>query len=170
MKRISVIIAALLIGTCCTAQHRAAIGTDLGSMIRNGIMNLSAGYGFKERWSVTWKTGIGIGNYTKDEDSEYNEHLSEFVTPRKSRKLIKENCISIQYWFDKAYDGAYLETGCRSGTDIEADCTIGAGYCIHIWKGLTAVLSYETDLLDSFNEDKPTGPGLSIGLRWVITK
>lgn len=168
MKRISVIFAALLMGTYCLAQHRTAIGTDLGPMIRSGILNLSAGYGFKERWSVTWNTGIGMGNHMKDGDTEYDAHLSEFDMPRESRKQIKESCISIQYWFDRTFDGAYLETGCRSGTDIVADCMIGAGYCIHIWKGLTAVLSYESDLLASLQEEKPTGSGLSIGLRWVI--
>lgn len=168
MKRIYAITFILFMGISVPAQHKGAIGTDLGKMIGNSIINISAGYGFASRWSATWHTEINTEPFCKEADQEHEEHKEEFIEPQERRETTYRNSLSVEYWTYTTYEGFFLKTGCRCGTDLE--CIIGAGYFIPIWRGMKAILSYENDILASLRGGKPTGTGITIGIYWIIQK
>ncbi len=169
MKRISVVILAMTIGMSGFAQYKSHIGVDVGSMMMGNSVNLSAGYGFCGRWSVSWKVEIGTKMLDREYDSEYKDHIAELEDNAGTVSLPSGNSISIQYWPDSIYNGAWVETGCRCTYGRQADCMIGAGYMIPIWRGMKAVLAFQTDLLASLREDRSAGTGLTIGICWIIT-
>ena len=170
MKRISAMIIFIMMGTGVFAQGRSVLGIDIGDMMRNRRMNISAGYGFSDRWSASWKVEIDTDAFATDNDSEYNAHLGEFIGTKEKSGLPCSCCLSVRYWPVHAYEGLYLETGCRYTEDIDTDCIIGAGYFIPITKGLKLALSYETCLTDRFRENRQTGPGITLGLFLIIRK
>ena len=149
-------ISAVLLCICSHAQPRFCLGIDLGSLIRNGGITVTAGCGFSSRWSVTWRAESGICPFSAKEDNEYEEHLGEFEVPREKAQSIRNS--------------SYLEAGVRCTQDMRADCCIGAGYCIPICKGLCTIISAGTDILSTLREGKASGTGLSIGVYWTIGK
>lgn len=170
MKRITSLIFAMTIGLSCLAQNKSCIGIDAGSMIRGCGMNISAGYGFCMRWSVSWKAELNADIFKGRHDQEYMEHSSEFDAISETKLLPYGNSIMLQYWPDSIYKGAWLETGCRCTLDkLHTDCVIGAGYMIPVWRGLKASLSYQMSMLESLQESKLSGTGLTIGIYWTIT-
>lgn len=170
MKRISAVILVLTAGLTCLARHKVAIGTDLGDMMMRRTVGICAGYEISDRWTVTWKAGIGIRKSHPEHDNEYSEHQAEFSVPEESRQIPYGSTICLQYWPDNAYDGIFLGAGYRCSERAKADCTLAIGYAIPIWRGLRMTLAYETDLLASFKEEKPAGNGLTIGICWIIKK
>lgn len=169
MKRILTMIFVITIGINCLAQHKSCVGIDAGSLIRRGAMNISAGYGFSDRWSISWKFETGTQLFNSGHDIEYKEHLEELSDNPETYYQAYGSSIHLQYWLDSIYAGVWLETGCRCTDRVRADCVIGAGYMIPVWKGLKAALSYHASLLESFREGKPSGTGLTIGIYWTIT-
>ena len=169
MKRISAIIFTIAIGGGCLAQQKSCLGIDAGRIVREGGISISAGYGFSRRWSASWKMELDARVFESEYDSEYREHLGEFNGPGNQEQPTRGNSITLQYWIDSIYEGAWIEAGCRCTDRMQADCVIGAGYVIPVWKGLKATLSYQTSLLESFRQGKPSGAGLTIGISWIIT-
>ena len=168
MKRISAIFLGLLIGTAAFSQHKVAIGTDLGRMLKNGSLNISAGYGFSGRWSVSWTADIAVWDILKKENSEHEMHLAEFDALQEHTPVARNYMTAVRYWPAGTYDGVWMEAGFRCSEDARADCCIGIGYSIPIWRGMMAVLSYGADILTSSREGKPSGNGLTIGIFWTI--
>lgn len=162
-------ILALTIGLTSLAQHTSCIGIDAGGMIRGGDVNLSAGYGFCSRWSLSWKAELNAGIFKAGHDREYADHLAEFNASTETEQMPYGNSIMLQYWPDSIYEGIWLETGCRCSGMLRTDCMIGVGYMIPVWKGLKASLSYQASLLESLREGKPSEAGLTIGIYWTIT-
>ena len=162
-------IFAMTIGLSCPAQHKSCIGIDAGSTIMTGSVNLSAGYGFCSRWSVSWKAELNAGILKAGHDREYADHLAEFNASTETEQMPYGNSIMLQYWPDSIYEGIWLETGCRCSGILRTDCMIGVGYMISVWKGLKASLSYQASLLESLREGKPSEAGLTIGIYWTIT-
>lgn len=169
MKQIPAMIFAIIIGFNSFAQHKSHISLDMGSILKGESINLSAGYGFSSRWSVSWKTEMNMQILRAEHDKEYMAHISEFSDNTVKSSPPYGNSISIQYWPDSVYEGAWLEAGCRCTEKFKADCVIGVGYMIHVWKGLKTVLSYQTDLLSSLKEGRSSGTGLTLGIYWIIT-
>ena len=159
----------MLIGLNSFAQQKSHISLDMGSIFRSKSIHLSAGYGFHGRWSVSWKTDMSTQTLRMEQDNEYMDHISEFSDDIMTSSLPYGNSVSIQYWPDSVYEGAWLEAGCWCSDKFQTDCIIGAGYMIPVWKDLKAVLSYQTGLLSSLKEGKPSGAGLTIGISWIIT-
>ena len=163
----SAIIFTLITGFTCLAQHKVNIGLDIGPILKNGSIGLYAGYGFG-KWSASYSAETGI--VRKSVDMEYEEHLSEFTETYKSEISICRHQVSVCYWLDETYKGAYLEIGCRSGVKIKADCTLGIGYNIPVWKGLSISLSYDTDLMASIRSGKAEGKGAGLSVCWTIKR
>lgn len=168
MKRISAIFLCLLIGTAAFPQHKVEIGTDLGRMLKKGVLNISAGYGFSDRWSLSWTADICTRLPKKEDSIEHEMHMAEFEVMNDKRSGICSSMMAVRYWPAGTYEGVWMEAGCRCTEGTGADCCIGVGYSIPIWRGLTAGLSYGADILASLRESKPSGNGLTIGIFWII--
>ena len=170
MKLIVAILSALLTGVCSYAQHQSAIGIDISSAIKTRQIEVSGSYGFGKKWSASYSGDFQIRIPGKETDMEYEEHVSEFNASIEYDFPLDNHHIAVEYWTEQAYEGLYLQIGCRCNNDIQVDCTVGAGFCIHIWKGLSVTLSYMKDLMGSFKAGAPTGKGANITLNWIINK
>ncbi|MBO7192622.1 MAG: hypothetical protein J6V17_04455 [Bacteroidales bacterium] len=163
----SAIIFTLITSFTCLAQHKVSIGIDIGQIMNSGNIGLHAGYGFAEKWSASYSVETDI--VKNSTDIEYENHLSEFTEIQSPEISACNHLLSVYYWFDETYKGAYLEFGCRSGEKIRTDCTLGIGYNIPIWKGLSIVLSYGTDLIASMKSGKTEGKGAGLSICWTIS-
>lgn len=157
MKVLPIIYAILFIGTCASAQnHSAAIGIDIGGLIRTGTAEISGSYGFMDNWSASWSVGIDTGGIPWKENQEYLQHLSEFEAAQEKEKPTSACRIRAQYWIRSTYEGPYLEAGIKGTKDGKAEHMLGFGYCVPVCDRIRAVISYGT------------GDGLSIGIHWMF--
>lgn len=167
MKRICVIILSF-IAASASAQNMPFIGIDAGGTIRTGETAFSAGYGFHEHWSASWEIGVDLSEIMTVSDSEQKEHLGEFEESSEKASSFRRSVISAQYWIDRTFQGAYIKAGAMVGRNFKADCMIGIGYFIPVWKGIRASFEYETGILDPTREDRISGKGITIGICWII--
>lgn len=153
-----------------TAQNKSSLGFDLGGMLTEGEVRIMAGYGFHDRWSVRYSTAIGIEAWKPAADHESESHKTEFGQSEERSPSSRHTSLSFLYWPKQTYDGMYMGIGGRYDMNGKAGCIISIGYCIPIWKGLSAALSYNTDITASIREMKPGGEGMTIELCWTIGK
>ncbi|MBR5835853.1 MAG: hypothetical protein IKY66_06775 [Bacteroidales bacterium] len=168
MKSILTVIFVLLIGECAAAQHKAAAGIDLTGIIRSKSLNISASYGFTESWSASWMSSIDLSLLKDEESQEEEEHRSEFSHTQTEIQMTGSHSLTFQYWPGNVFTGTYMTAGIKRIGDGKTDCIVGAGYCIPVWKGLRMNISYETDIISSFQDKAPTGRGLHIGIQWTL--
>lgn len=170
MRLILCILTLMLAVTSGNAQSKAILGVDMSRALRNGDIKILSGYGFHERWSIRFTTTISTDSIQPATDPEYECHKEEFSPSYERAVLSPSSTLSMQYWARNAYEGTFLEIGCRYGYGTRTDCIIGIGYCIPIWKGLSAVISCSTDMISSLNERQFSGEGISLDICWMIGK
>lgn len=170
MKRILSILILMLTAISGGARNKAVLGIDMSRVLRDGDIKIVAGYGFHERWSVRYSTAISTDPIRKTTDPEYECHKEELSTSYGKTAIHPSSTLSMQYWTRNAYEGTFLEIGCRYGFNTRTDCIIGLGYCIPIWKGLSAVISCSTDMISTFDERQYFGEGISLDICWSIGK
>ena len=157
MRALQFIYAILFIGTYASAQnHSAAVGTDIGGLIRTGAAEISGSYGFTERWSALWSVGIDTKDIPWRENREYVEHMTEFEAVQEKEESTSLCRMGVQYWIRETYEGPYLEAGIKGTKDGKAVCLLGFGYCVPVYDRIRASISYGTE------------GGLSIGLYWIF--
>ena len=169
MKRTLSAIAAIFLSTYAFAHVRTALGTDLMPLLEKGHIRFQAGHGFNERWSASFSAELDARIYPRVTDAEYKDHLYEFG---EGPEEVSENdgCfrMSVCYWTKETYKGMFLGVGCRCSFNESPDCFLDIGYAIHIWKGLTMIFSYGTDLIATSRSGRHIGQGAGIGLYWTI--
>lgn len=168
MRRISAIVYALFIAVNSFAQYSCALGIDLAAVMQTGGVNITAIGQIGSRWSVSWRSEISIESILDTKDIEYDEHHGEFIKPYQRGKVLHNSSIGVEYWPHGTFQGTYLGTGLTCLEDIRADCYMSIGYCIHIYKGFCAIMSYGTDILATTRNGKPSGAGLGIKILLVI--
>lgn len=149
-------IAAVFLSIGGFAQGIASVGMDFMPLSgRNGTI-IYGGYGFTGKWSASFSAGIPLRPAGNASDKEHMEHLAEFDgSPDDSQINDGAVSISLEYWPEGTYEGFYMGAGCRYVIGLSPECTIGIGYSMPVWKGLTSLLSYGTE-------------GFRLGLRWTI--
>lgn len=167
MKRVMVIIGVLFFGMSATARNRLSIGFDAGGALKDGQWKVLTGFGFHEHWSVRYSTVIGTEAWRRGTDEEYETHRSEFVIQEHKPACTSDTCISVLYWPRTVYKGLFTGLGGRNDREGKTGCIISLGYCIPVWKGLSAAVSYSTCITDTIN-DKSYKEGLTFEICWII--
>ena len=167
MKRVLVIIGVLFFGMSTTAQNRLSIGFDAGGALKDGQWKVLTGFGFHEHWSVRYSTVIGTDAWRTRTDAEYETHKSEFVSQEQKSAYVPDTSISVMYWPKTSYEGMFAGLGGRQDRTGRTGCIISLGYCIPVWKGLSAAISYRTCITDTIN-DKSYKEGLTFEICWII--
>lgn len=167
--RVLLVILAVLTGGCtAAAQHRATLGIDIAEAMRSGNIKVMTSYGFHERWSVRYDSTISTYAVRLKENPEDEIHNAEFVPEEESEAAVLTTGISFQYWPKRLYDGIYAEIGCRHDSRSMPYCIARIGYCIPIWKGFSAIVSYSTDI-NSYITDRKVGKGyLGMEICWTF--
>lgn len=170
MRMLLGILVVLLGGLNASAQKRATLGLDLAESFRSGNIKIMGGYGFCERWSVRYETAISTSPIRGEKNPEFEIHDGEFITAEEAEIPILTTGISVQYWPVQTYLGLYSEIGCRYGVRDMPCCMAGIGYCIPIWKGLSAILSYSMDIGTTAKEMKTGKECIAMEICWTFGK
>ena len=169
MKRTISIISAVLYGISSLAQDKAALGLEVSSLLYDGSICIAAGHGFSSKWSAEFSTEIKGWPEGRDEDKEYMDHLAEFDDVPYAHEDTEACCrMSVRYWMNETYKGAFVGIGCRCARDRSPDCTLDIGYSMPVRKNLILALHYGTDLIATYKEGKAAGQGIAVGLYWTI--
>ena len=174
MKRLMTILVSL--ATClsvCQGQERCALGTDVASIVTSGMTRLNIGYAFSVRWSAEAEIGLNIRQIAKGYTEEENAHWKELYGNSSEPQSIQEDNlietgISVLFWPGKTYDGPLVSFGCRIRDRGSPDLTAGVGYYCRIWKGLKAVLTYKTAILENMKNRTELEEGLRIGISYAF--
>lgn len=162
------ILAVLLGGLNASAQKKVTIGLDMAETLKSGDARIVAGYGFHERWSVGFDTSVGTALARGSADPEYEAHNGEFVPSKEKEATTLSTGISVRYWPAHTYRGPYAEIGCRFEYRSRPCCIAAAGYCIPIWKGLSATLSVSTDIGPSSGSVKGIKECMAMEICWTF--
>ena len=157
----------------CAGQGRNIIGTDIASALSQGMVSLYVGHSFCGSWSAEAAISINAGRLADGPDGEAIEHWGElygeglYAGASEPIHLV-ESSISFQFWPQQPYQGPVISIGgCikdRNGPDL----TAAIGYYCRLWKGMTAVVMYKRDIIESAKGGKMPAEGLKIGLAYVF--
>lgn len=151
-----------------TVKMKSMIGTDIASAVKSGRLKIFYSHQICSRWSAggwaAFRPDIGRA------DAEEDEHRSEFSDstmddiPEDIRW--KKVGLDFRFWPSEAYDGAFISTGAAVDEEGNGDISLGIGYNMKIWKGMTVNVHFEMNVTDSFitQEFKGEGSGLCICL------
>lgn len=144
MKKMLIIFLAIIAGSECLARHKSAVGLDIKGLAETGAAEISISYDINGKWSVSGLTNIETFRKRKDSDDEYDIHESEFGTLSTATEPDEHSIISFQYWVNETYEGAFVSIGCRLSSKGDIGYQLDIGYSMHIWKGISAFISYGT--------------------------
>lgn len=163
------ILAAVLYGFSGLAQDKISFGTDIMPVISSGHICICADHGFSQRWSAAFSAEMNVRPGRKERNREYEDHLAEFGGGTYDTNDLKGSYrLSVRYWMRETHEGVHLGIGCRCSKNEKPLCTADIGYSMPITRSFRLMLSYETALTASLKEDKPSGQGIRLGLRWII--
>lgn len=157
----------------CAGQGRNIVGTDIASAISQRMFSLYVGHSFSDSWSAEAAVSINAGRLADGPDSEAIEHWKELYgegiyTGISEAFYLVESSVSLQFWPQHPYQGPVISIGgCikdRNGPDL----TAAIGYYCRIWKGMTAVLIYKRDIIESVKGSNMPAECIKIGLAYVF--
>lgn len=174
MRRIMMILLTTLTCSICKGQstHDCITGLDITSVFRSNEFGLLLGISATGKWSVCGITHIKLPTIKTDTSS--SDHKSDLgiesiQAPHSSTCLITPQ-ISAQYWPFELFRGPMLSFGLSTDSNINIDIPLSAGYLCPIGKHLYIIMKYELNLLETIQEGKFKGPGVSLGIGYRFNK
>lgn len=161
MKRLILIICCL-VGIFSYSLHakepvkaqngKAYLGLDISDLVGSMVMNAEAGYRIQKKWTANARISLNLGFIRRRKSSEEIEHENmntqiSNTNHKEYKGIYEETGISLRYWFNRAYNGPYVNTGCVLDKSLRADYSLGIGYMLPIWKGLFLDLMLEKRVL-----------------------
>ena len=150
----------------CTA------GICVSGFIR-GSAEMHVEYAFGKHWSAAAETSLGYSRLLKGRSTLEKEHDSEFIFdefPMMTAAEMFTEYVQIRYWTREASGGAYLSSGLRYGSANGLDWTVGAGYRMNIWKGVSAGAEYRTNIIHTLKTGQYGAEGIRIYLNYTFGK
>lgn len=149
-------------------------GNMAGIMVSSGIdsreIKLAFCHGIAERWSIGAAVCMDMDYLKVERSDELTEHANQFDVPADddgmSTHHIFSETVMMQFWTRKMLEGMFLMMGGRHIHDEGMDCTIGIGYVLPVWKGLSAILSLENDLIRSIGNKTFKDSRAEVGLSY----
>lgn len=180
MRRFKLIFAGMLIFSYASGQNagwdgrKAAnhVGADLSSVLITGKTSISVGHAFSRHWSITGEAGIGIPGLRRNKTEEETEHYKELYghgdkSDNEGYDIITGTA-SFAYWPEGSLEGIYLRFGLKYGNRTGADCRIGIGYMLPLWKMIYADIRYCMDMAASCRHGTIKGSGTTIGINIIF--
>lgn len=151
------------------AIAQTIIGIDLTSALHSEL-KISFGHRISEHWSVSADAGVNLKLLHRRISSQEVEHNSEFqINPMpEAWEHMHQESISMCFWHQRAFNGAFLSLGARYRDTDGLDGTAGLGYMFLIWKGLTGMIRYDTGLIRTSESGNRTKEGLSVSINWIF--
>lgn len=149
------------------------IGTDIVSGICFHTLRVGVAHGFRDNWSAGGELGLDLDVICRSADETEQSHR-ELTSDQSSgqavpfRQTFLDTYLHIDYWPQKVFRGPHLSFGGRLRDRSSPDITVGAGYCIRIWKGLGADISYTIGILETYKNKTLSYNNIKAGIHYVF--
>lgn len=165
-------ITALTLITYCHAQttdsnmrsYASDISMDIGSLIYDGMASFTFGHAFATKWTAYASLHLSLSSKGPDTSGEEFIHQAEFSDNVPSGYTPCRQAVEagIRFWNVKAYEGVFFTLGYLSEESARSACSIGAGLCIPLYKGMNAEISYNKTIYhkDRMSDRLKVGVGL----------
>ena len=147
MKKLVAVIAGMIICLTCRGQEnqqriwKSQVGIDIGAAVCEGGLKVNVSQQFAHQWSLDASSMIRIGNIARIRTEKYIEHYETLGYHKEDNTAADSDLVTgeikICHWLKETFIGPHIHIGCRSGVRQGLAGTVGAGYCIQIWKGLS---------------------------------
>lgn len=156
--------------TCVTTSRaQTAAGLDLSSLLFKEV-KIAVGHKISGHWSVSAYAGLNIKvmkERIRPEEAEHNEAFPPAFLP-DGRSFSHREAIGFCYWPQSTFSGPFLSVGGEYRQGSGLDATLGIGYMLKIWKGLTGFLTYDAGIIRTANAGKLPADGFSAGICWIF--
>ena len=153
-------------------DRRCTVGVCVSGFI-TGCAEIQIEHAFGKHWSAAAEACLGFSRLFKENDMLEKGHDSEFsfeeLPHMRATELFTEY-IQGRYWISDNSRGAYLSAGLRYGSANGLDWTVGAGYRMNIWKGVSAGAEYRTGIIKAINTGNLSTDGIRIYLNYTLGK
>lgn len=172
MKAIIMLLLSLYAGVeaCCQPLKGAAkTGVSITSATFRHTLDIEAGYAFSKHWSAegsVWKI-LPLRDRLSHEEKVHDSLLGKTAwTPTASGGdgLRLEVC----YWPSEAFCGPFISTGCTYEELGKADGSIGIGYMMKVWKGISLSLSFKSGLMELKTGADRLADNIDIGINYIF--
>lgn len=148
-------------------RNASMAGIDFGAALKNKCLKITGSHQMAKKWTAGGYATIRFHGRKQHEEEALHE--SEFAETEdlSSQSSVPDHMttsVFVQFWPEHAYEGIFISTGCRMTDRRKADCTLGIGYFMTIWRSLSAAIHIETEVLDSWNTQTFKGEGIGICL------
>lgn len=138
-----------------------------------GRAEIQVEYAFGKHWSAAAETGLGFSRMLKGRSTLEKEHDMEFSFNEFTKMTVAElftEYLQGRYWIQETSRGVYLSAGLRYGSGGGLDWTVGAGYRMNIWKGVSAGLEYRTGITQALKTGRFEAEGIRIYLNYTFER
>lgn len=156
-------------------RHSSWIGVDMTAGMCFKTIRLMAGHKFMCDWSAEFEVALDMASVekkTSDTELDHRENLTEGYsavrTEDKFRLPFQELCIHLDYWTTHAFQGLHICIGGILKDRGEPDFLLGAGYSIHIWKGLSMDIMYRFGIIETYESRQLPLKGIKTGLYYAF--
>lgn len=137
-------------------EYRTCIGIGFSSSL-GGSCDVSAEYGFSDRWSVAVSAGFNISDAFTAADRETAEHHQEFdeeTTRGHPSGPAHHESFSIAFWPQGAFKGISLGFGVHQSSKLGVDALVAISYNVPIYERLAACISGSIRGISMMQKDK----------------
>lgn len=169
---ILLIFSCLHITAASQETGRFAISADLAEAVR-GTASLCVSCGFADRWSADAGASLDLTRLKSSVSDEENRHAAAFATGPEvppSPKDFHILSMSVKYWPSGRFREWFISAGLENGDLTGPDITAGAGYAIHIGKGVGIIISYGIGIRKCVRKDIDAASGISISISYNFRK
>lgn len=166
-------------GNSCLGQpagkSNSRIGIDLTAGLCFRTAGLMASHSFRPGWSAGFEVALDMSLIEKpvsNIDSEHRETVEDGYwnthAGNRFRDSFLELSIHVDYWTSEAFKGLHFCIGGIIKDRGWPDFLLGAGYTIHIWKGLSADIMYRFGIIETYIAKQPPLEGIKAGLYYAF--
>ena len=154
---------------CQPLKRAAKTGLSITSATFRHTLDIEVGYAFSKHWSAegcAWK----IFPF-KDRQSQ-EEKIHDSLLDRTAWSPVVSGGdgirLDICYWPSEAFSGPFISAGCTYEELGKADGSIGIGYMMKVWKGITLSFSLKTGILERTTEADRLAENIDIGINYIF--
>lgn len=167
MKRMIITLLTLIIAACTLSAQKpyrhmkSMLGADVGAILKSRQIKVHAGHQILDRWSAGGWFSIRLNGQTMNQEEEMhrNEFSDEVREGGTDRTGWDSAGLYLQFWTSEIYDGPFISTGIVTDGNGHDDCSLGIGYHMKIWKGLSTSIHLELNIIESFKTQRFKGEG-----------
>lgn len=152
-----------------TKTGTSKVEVSIFNPIMKRTIKVEVGHSISAHWSAeaaVWK-GFQAADNMSDEEKLHADLLGK-DSPIISGRLDDKYRVCLSFWPSGTYRGMFLSVGCCKVGYERTDISIGTGYMMNIWKGLTLNISIESGLTQIKEETTHLRDHIDIGINYIF--